>query len=44
VAEKNSRTSDALDFNKLATSWPDILEADPTEGQETQSTLDIETD
>lgn len=44
LAEKTSRTNDALDFNKLATSWPDILEADPTEGQETQSSLDLETD
>ncbi len=44
LAEKNNRTNDALDFNKLATSWPDILEADPTEGQEAQSSLDLETD
>ncbi len=44
LAEKNGRTGDALDFNKLATSWPDILEADPTEGQEAQSSLDFETE
>lgn len=44
LAEKNGRTSDALDFNKLATSWPDILDAEPTEGQETQSSLDFETE
>ncbi len=44
LAEKNGRAGDALDFNKLATSWPDILEADPTEGQETQPSLDFDTD
>lgn len=44
LAEKNSQTNDAIDFNKLATSWPDILEADPSEGQEVQSSLDLETD
>lgn len=42
LAEKNGRTADARDFHKLATSWPDILEVDLTEGQETQPSLDFD--
>lgn len=46
LADKNGWTKDALAFNTLATSWPDILEADPAEtgGQESQTTMDLETD
>jgi len=35
IAEKNSWTRDALAFNTLATSWPDILDASRARGSDT---------
>ena len=44
LAEKNGWTKDAIAFNSIATSWPDIIDAsrDAGESQITQATLDIE--
>jgi putative DNA methylase len=43
IAEKSGRTQDALAFNALATSWPDILDAmrDGSGGQDQQASLDV---
>jgi putative DNA methylase len=45
IAEKNHRTKDALAFNTVATSWPDIVQAaraaDTAAGAATQTALDL---
>lgn len=43
VAEKNGWTNDALAFNTLATSWPEIVDAarDNADGQAEQSSFDL---
>lgn len=43
IAEKSGRTKDALAFNSLATSWPDIVDAmrEGSSGQSSQESLDI---
>lgn len=45
IAEKNRATQDAIAFNTIATSWPDIVDASrnvPTPPTPTQATLDFE--
>lgn len=42
IAEKNGWTKDALAFNELATSWPEILEAARAGGRGTQTSLALE--
>lgn len=46
VAEKNKWTKDALSFNSIATSWPDIIEASRNQiaTTESQSTFDYMTE
>lgn len=43
IAEKSGRTKDALAFNELATSWPDIVDAmrEGSGSQDQQARLDI---
>ncbi|WP_425309401.1 hypothetical protein AADG42_11710 [Ammonicoccus fulvus] len=42
IAEKNKWSADALVFNTLATSWPDLIEASRSAPLETQGRLDEE--
>ena len=43
LAEKNGWTQDAIAFNKLATSWPEILDASRDAGSQVeQATFDLE--
>lgn len=45
IAEKNGATKDALAFNTLATSWPDIVDASratPSGRTDTQSAFDFD--
>lgn len=46
IAEANSWTKDALSFNTLVTSWPEIIEtaSEPRTARPTQSVIDFEDD